>query len=71
MKRRPHPALDLRHPFFTPLWRRVVVVGILAIWTVIEITQGDPFWALLVGGIATYATYVFFFAFDGGDDTSV
>ncbi len=70
MSRRPNPALDLRHPFFRPVWRRVVLVSVLVFWTVIEITQGNPFWAVLVGGICAYASYVFFLAFELDDEGS-
>lgn len=63
MKSKNANALELRHPFFLPLWRRAVVVLLLAIWTVIELSQGNPYWALLTGGIGVYAIYVFFFDF--------
>ncbi|AXI48935.1 hypothetical protein C1J03_15655 [Sulfitobacter sp. SK012] len=61
-KRRPN-ALDLRHPFFLPLWRRVVLVALMGFWTVVEINYGNPYWALLSAGIGAYAIYVFFFDF--------
>lgn len=63
VSKRRNVALDLRHPFFLPKWRRVAVIASLAIWTWVEMTQGNPFWALLVGGIGIYAIYVFFFDF--------
>lgn len=56
-------ALDLRHPLFLPMWRRVALLGVLGVWTVIEFLYGNPFWALLTGGIGAYAIYVFFFDF--------
>ncbi|MFT4618779.1 MAG: hypothetical protein ACI9KS_001399 [Sulfitobacter sp.] len=68
MSGRRNPALDLRHPFFLPKWRRVAVIAALAFWTWVEITQGNPFWAMLVGGIGIYAIYVFFFDFVLPDD---
>ena len=63
VSKRRNVALDLRHPFFLPKWRRVAVIASLAIWTWVEMTQGSPFGALLVGGIGIYAIYVFFFDF--------
>ena len=62
--RRRHPALDVRVPFFRPLWRRIAVVGAMAVWTLIEIFQGSPYWAVLAGGIGIYLIYEFFLAFD-------
>ena len=68
-------ALDLRHPIFLPVWRRVALIAVLGIWTVIEILFGNAFWALLMAGIGAYAIYVFFFDFelpdDGPDDTTL
>lgn len=61
-------ALDLRHPFFIPLWRRVVLVAVMAFWVVVELRVGHPMWALLVGGIGAYAAYVFFFDFNLPDN---
>lgn len=63
-----HPVLDLRVPFFRPMYRRVLTVGVIAIWTVIELIYGNPWWALLAGGIGAYAAYVLFF--DYGNDGS-
>lgn len=65
-KRKRHPALDLRVPFFRPMWRRVATVAVIAIWTGIEVLYGNPWWALLAAGIGAYASYVLFF--DYGND---
>lgn len=65
--RRRHPALDIRIPFFLPLWRRVVTVGFLGGWTVIEFVNGNPFWGLLTGGLGAYAAYEFFVTFHADD----
>jgi hypothetical protein len=69
---RRHPMLDLRVPFFDPVWRRVATVLVLAGWLVVELTSGNPYWAMLVGGIGAYCIYVFFFDFQlpegDGDD---
>lgn len=67
-KRKRHPALDLRVPFFRPMYRRVLTVAVIAIWTGIELIYGNPWWALLAGGIGVYAGYVLFF--DYGNDGS-
>ena len=61
-KRRPN-ALELRHPFFRPLWRRITLIAVLAGWTVLEATAGNPVWALLMAGIGIYSSYVFFIDF--------
>lgn len=68
MAARRKDLLDLRHPFFRPLWRRIAVVILLVFWTVVELASGSPYWAALVGGIGAYAIYVFFFDFHLPDD---
>ncbi|MEL6800535.1 MAG: hypothetical protein AAFO80_11695 [Pseudomonadota bacterium] len=65
--RRRHPALDLRIPFFLPLWRRVATVAVLAIWTGIELIHGNPYWAMLSGGLGIYAAIEFFYRFNPDD----
>jgi hypothetical protein len=54
-------------PFFKPMWRRVAALCLLAGWTVVELSAGSPYWAMLVGGIGLYAAWVFFFDFDLGE----
>jgi len=66
-KRRPN-ALELRNPFFRPLWRRIVLIAVLAGWTVVEAIAGNAVWAFLMSGIGVYSTYVFFFDFVLPDD---
>lgn len=61
-------VLDLRVPFFRPVWRRVVTVLVLALWTGVELVMGNPYWALLAGGIGVYAIYVFAFDFEPPED---
>lgn len=56
--------LDLRHPFFLPLWRRVAVTGALMSWTGVEMTVGSPLFGVLVGALAVYCLYHLFWRFD-------
>jgi hypothetical protein len=55
--------LDLNHPFFIPLWRRVLITAICLGWAIFEIVMGSPFWAILFGALGLYAGYVWFFDF--------
>ena len=50
------------------MWRRVATVGAIAVWTIIEVMYGNPWWALLAAGIGVYAAYVLFFDY-GNDGT--
>lgn len=59
--------LDVRHPFFRPLWRRIATVAFVAAWLGIEIAAGSLWWGLLAAGIGAYLVYEFFIAFDPED----
>ncbi len=52
--------LDLKHPFFNPLWRRIVVVVLCLGWAVVEVLGGSPGWAVVFAGIGLFAAYQFF-----------
>lgn len=49
---------DLRHPFFNPLWRRVLTVALALGWAVVELTTGSPGWAIMFGAVGVWAGYV-------------
>ena len=59
---------DLNHPFFIPLWRRIVTVGVAASWGVFEILMGATGWGMVFLGLAAFAFYGFFIAFDPPKD---
>ncbi|WP_439562827.1 hypothetical protein [Roseinatronobacter sp.] len=59
--------LDVQHPFFRPLWRRVAVVAICLGWAVFEIVTASPFFAILFGAVGAYCAYQFFIIFDPKD----
>jgi hypothetical protein len=56
--------LDLDHPFFLPLWRRVLTVAVCLGWALFELSGGHYFWAVIVGAAALYAAWGFFIAWD-------
>lgn len=62
---------DFRHPFFDPLWRRVVTVGFCLLWAAFEFSSGQTVWAMLFGAFGVIAGYQFFFAYEkkGGPDS--
>lgn len=55
--------IDPNHPIYRPLWVRLLIVGICAAWTVVEIITGEPFWVVIVGAMAIYSAYVLLFTF--------
>jgi hypothetical protein len=58
---------DLQHPFYKPLWIRVAVVGSCLGMTVLELSGGNVFWAILFGSVGVYAFHQFFIAFNPRD----
>lgn len=57
---------DLDHPFFIPLWRRVLIVAVCLGWAVLEVIwiRGSPIWPMLFGAVGLYAGWHFFFNFN-------
>jgi len=55
---------DLNHPFFRPLWLRVVVVVLCIGWALFEFATNSPFWGTLFGGLGVYAVWGLFITFN-------
>ena len=52
---------EQQHPFYKPLWRRIVIVAVVAFWTGFEyFTGAGGLWLTLAGGMLAYSIYVFF-----------
>jgi hypothetical protein len=53
---------DFHHPFFDPLWVRVLTVCVCMGWGLYEFATGAVFWAVIFCGVAIVAGYSFFIA---------
>ena len=51
---------DNEHPFFRPLWRRVLVVAICIGWAIVEFSANAPTWGYIALAIAAYGVWQFF-----------
>lgn len=58
---------DTNHPFFRPLWRRVVATAVPWLWAVFEHLSGNPGWAVLFAALGAYGVWAFFIAWKGPD----
>lgn len=58
-----HLIKDSEHPFFRPLWRRVVVVAVCLVWAVFEFAVGEPLWGVIMMGFAGYAIWQLFISY--------
>lgn len=48
------------HPFYKPLWRRLVIIAITGLWTLLEVFRGgEPLWIVLSGGAFLYSLWTF------------
>lgn len=56
--------LDVQSPVLRPLWLRIVIVGVCALWAIFEIAGGNWFWAILFGAAAVYLGYQLLVIFD-------
>ena len=61
---------EQNHPFYKPLWRRIAIVVVIALWLGFEIyTGGGGLWIALAAGMLAYAVWTFLIGFpkdDGG-----
>lgn len=53
-------GFDFEHPFFDPLWIRIVVFGLCMGWGLFELILGAPFWAILFWGLGVWCGHSFF-----------
>jgi hypothetical protein len=61
--------IEQAHPFYRPLWRRWLIVGITILWALLEwVVAHDPFWGLLATALAGYAAWVLIYTFPAKGD---
>ena len=49
--------------WFRPLWRRVVVTAVCAVWAAMELLHHDQTWILITLGLTAYAVWTLFLTF--------
>lgn len=68
--------LDPQHPFYAPLWRRVVIVVLCLGWALVELSRSELVWAGVFAVCGLFCAYQFFVVFrppeetDSTDDTA-
>lgn len=58
------------HPFYRPLWRRIVIVVTTAVWSVIELFYAhDGFWGVIAVAFFAYSLWTFFITYKPPPET--
>lgn len=60
-------ASNTSHPFLDPLWRRIVLIAVCAVWAIIEFMNGNMFWFSMVGALTVYGAYSYLYAYTPSD----
>ncbi len=67
--------IDPKHPFYRPLWVRLLVVVACAVWFAVELMIGSPFFMVIMGALTVYTAIVLIIRFpknaDGDGNTPV
>ncbi|MCY4462411.1 MAG: hypothetical protein OXC26_18765 [Albidovulum sp.] len=45
---------DIRSPVLRPLWLRISIVAVCAVWTIVELLSGSLFWTIIFGAAAVF-----------------
>ncbi|TWF54809.1 DUF3329 domain-containing protein [Neorhizobium alkalisoli] len=52
--------IDPNHPFYEPLWRRIMIPAVCFAWAIFELFAGSGVWAAISGGLGAFAAYKLF-----------
>jgi hypothetical protein len=51
------------HPFYKPLWRRITIVAVCALWLIFEVfVSKSSFWIMIAGALLVYTGWTLLFA---------
>ncbi|CAN7322114.1 hypothetical protein IB277_12630 [Ensifer sp. ENS07] len=48
--------IDPDHPFYRPLWIRLLIVGFCGVWTVVEFLGEQAMWGMIFLAVTAYAS---------------
>jgi hypothetical protein len=52
--------IDHDHPFYKPLWRRLIIVAVTALWAVFEVfVSGEGLWVAVSCGVFAISVWTF------------
>jgi multisubunit Na+/H+ antiporter MnhC subunit len=60
---------DTGHPFYKPLWRRLVIIAVVALWAAYEVlVSRESLWIAISLGMLAYAVWVFLISWPKTDE---
>ncbi|NIA67416.1 ATP synthase F0 subunit B [Pelagibius litoralis] len=61
---------DNKHPWFVPLYRRVLIIAVCFLWLVVESIANQPFWQIISFAVLIYAIWTFLYTYEPPENTS-
>ena len=62
--------IDPDHPFYKPLWRRLVIVALCIAWTAFEFWHGEQTWGMIFLAVSAYTACVLIIFFKPKTDVA-
>lgn len=59
---------DNSHPWFAPLYRRVLIVVVCFLWLVMESIAEQPLWQIIAFAVLAYAIWTFLYKYQPPED---
>lgn len=56
--------INPEHPFYRPLWVRIMLVGVIAAWGLMEFTHHAYFWGTIAVGLDLFVIYELFWRYE-------
>ena len=52
-----------QHPWFAPLYRRLIAVAVCVVWLALEFHAGEQFWSAIALAVTAYAVWALLIAY--------
>jgi len=52
-----------RHPWFAPLYRRLIAVAVCLVWLALEVHAGEQVWGIIALAVTGYAVWSLLIAY--------
>lgn len=59
-KKKPSVHNGAAYPWMRPVWVRIAIVLVCAVWTGVETYFGDRLWSMVAAGVTGYGIWTFF-----------